>query len=844
MAFSFIFPFVTGYTGGGTVTSVGLNMPSTFNVTDSPVTGSGTISVTWASETANKVFASPDGTNGTPTFRSLAANDLPTATISDKGALSIATNAEALAGSAVKSIVPSSLIYTFNNWQIGTITTSNTAITSTDTINSAFAKTQGQLDAKQNTLTLGNVTGSEFSITGGTGAVVGSGLTLALATTAVSAGTYGSNTSVPVFTVDSKGRITGVTNTAISFPPSGVTSVFSRTGAVVAQTNDYTFAQIGSTPTTVSGYGNLRYQSAAPSGLSNYGTLYSNATGNLGYIKNGNAFGNTIVFNGTTSRTYTLPDVDGTFAFTTDLASYVTVGTTQTITGAKTFSAETIIGGNIIFSSTINNSLTGVNARVPSHTTSVIKFTNASLTSIASANNGGVVDGHVFTISNNTGNTITIINNYGSAAAGEAIYTGTGGDVYLLNNSELSLQYNSTSNAWITVSGGLFFNNLSNNYIPKWNGTNLIDSYISENTSAVYTKPYPTTTSTPTGTGSFSGGLKWLDNGGTIAGLYIYKPYTNGNSAGWYPILDAQNPTFPALSISTSAIGIQLAAMSNSYSTPPTNTHNPEIKFIRVGNNRGIGMWQGGSGYQFLNPYNGKDWVCIIGINGYLRDWDGQIIASTANGGKGNGSSSLVDVLKSWNTKIRFRAMANTNSPYYYLSGVVSVNSSGNCTNLVITQPSSNTAAFNAVINNGKLQFASTGGWDGCTVFCEKLTDRYGDQYALGETNQTYSADGQTQNWIGSGGMKLDGGLQIQLTGTNKRIVDATLVNGVVTVSNTSVSANTRFFPTYQTVIGTSGILVKTAQVNSTSFTITSQVAGATNTADNSVITIILIETY
>lgn len=34
-----------------------------------------------------------------------------------------------------------------------------------------------------------------------------------------------------------------------------VTSVFGRTGAVVAASNDYTFVQIGSTPTTISGYG-------------------------------------------------------------------------------------------------------------------------------------------------------------------------------------------------------------------------------------------------------------------------------------------------------------------------------------------------------------------------------------------------------------------------------------------------------------------------------------------------------------------------------------------------------------------------------------------------------------
>ena len=43
------------------------------------------------------------------------------------------------------------------------------------------------------------------------------------------AGTYGNTTYVPVITTDSKGRVTAVTNTAISFP---VTSVAGVTGAV------------------------------------------------------------------------------------------------------------------------------------------------------------------------------------------------------------------------------------------------------------------------------------------------------------------------------------------------------------------------------------------------------------------------------------------------------------------------------------------------------------------------------------------------------------------------------------------------------------------------------------
>ena len=40
-----------------------------------------------------------------------------------------------------------------------------------------------------------------------------------------------------------------------NLPPSGVASVFGRTGDVTAQSGDYTFAQIGSKPTTLSGYG-------------------------------------------------------------------------------------------------------------------------------------------------------------------------------------------------------------------------------------------------------------------------------------------------------------------------------------------------------------------------------------------------------------------------------------------------------------------------------------------------------------------------------------------------------------------------------------------------------------
>ncbi len=65
--------------GTGTVTSVGLAMPSIFNVSGSPVTTSGTLTATLASQSGNMFFASPDGSTGTPAFRGITSNDLPDA---------------------------------------------------------------------------------------------------------------------------------------------------------------------------------------------------------------------------------------------------------------------------------------------------------------------------------------------------------------------------------------------------------------------------------------------------------------------------------------------------------------------------------------------------------------------------------------------------------------------------------------------------------------------------------------------------------------------------------------------------------------------------------------------
>jgi hypothetical protein len=65
-----------------------------------------------------------------------------------------------------------------------------------------------------------------------------------LAAIGAATGPVGDTTHTPSVTIDTKGRVTALTSNAIAFPAVPVSSVFTRTGAVVATTGDYTAAQV------------------------------------------------------------------------------------------------------------------------------------------------------------------------------------------------------------------------------------------------------------------------------------------------------------------------------------------------------------------------------------------------------------------------------------------------------------------------------------------------------------------------------------------------------------------------------------------------------------------------
>jgi hypothetical protein len=223
--------------GAGTVTSVGLSLPTMFSVSGSPVTGSGTLTATLASQTANTVFAAPNGTAGAPTFRALVAADIPTLNQNTTGTAANVTGTVALANGGTGSTTAAGA-----RTNLGLAIGSNVQAWDGDLdAIAALAGTTGLLrKTAANTWSLdtasyltGNQTVTLSGDVTGSGAT---GITATLASSGVTAGTY-TNATV---TVDAKGRVTSASSGAggggVSSFSAGTTGLTPSTGTTGAVT--------------------------------------------------------------------------------------------------------------------------------------------------------------------------------------------------------------------------------------------------------------------------------------------------------------------------------------------------------------------------------------------------------------------------------------------------------------------------------------------------------------------------------------------------------------------------------------------------------------------------------
>jgi len=110
----------------GTVASVGLALPSSvFNVSGSPVTTTGTLTGTLATQPINTLFAGPSsGSAAAPTFRSLTTADIPTLNQNTTG------SASSLANSGGWNVTPSGtkLYFNYNGTNVGSLDSSGNFI--------------------------------------------------------------------------------------------------------------------------------------------------------------------------------------------------------------------------------------------------------------------------------------------------------------------------------------------------------------------------------------------------------------------------------------------------------------------------------------------------------------------------------------------------------------------------------------------------------------------------------------------------------------------------------------------------------------------------------------------
>ncbi len=147
----------------------------------------GTATVSFANQTANQVLAAPDGTSGSPTFRVLAATDIPSLSASKISNFDTQVRISRLDQMAVPTASVS-----LNSQKITNLATPTA---STDAATKGFVEGLGYITGNQTITFSGDASGS------GTTSV-----TLTLANSGIAAGTYQS------VTVDAKGRVTAGTN--------------------------------------------------------------------------------------------------------------------------------------------------------------------------------------------------------------------------------------------------------------------------------------------------------------------------------------------------------------------------------------------------------------------------------------------------------------------------------------------------------------------------------------------------------------------------------------------------------------------------------------------------------
>jgi hypothetical protein len=264
---------------GGTVTANWSDLQpvtSVFGRTGDVVATSGDYNTLQVTENTNLYFteqrarfsisgSSASGVVYSNTTGIIALDDIPNTSLFNDS-VTINSKTVALGGSTTLSTTDigegTNLYFTTARAQAAISGTAPISVTSgVVSISQSSASTNGYLssadwvtfNSKQNALTLGNLTSTDITVTGGTAAIIGAGSTLTLATVNTNTGTFGSITAIPVVTVNGKGLITAMSTVAVSIPSGSLSFIGDVTGT--GTTGSDTTLTLATVNTNVGAYG-------------------------------------------------------------------------------------------------------------------------------------------------------------------------------------------------------------------------------------------------------------------------------------------------------------------------------------------------------------------------------------------------------------------------------------------------------------------------------------------------------------------------------------------------------------------------------------------------------------